>query len=93
MAEELAAITGTQLVRLLRLDGWQERRGFTREGIYFSKRFPDGTHRSTAIAPKRRPLAAGTLSAILGPKQTALGRVGLRVSLTARMFTTGSRVV
>lgn len=65
-------------MRLLRLDGWQERVDFAREGIFFFKRAPDGKVRSTTVAPKRRPLAPGTLSAILGPRQTGIGRDGLR---------------
>lgn len=77
MADTLPAVTGRQLIRLFRCDGWEEKSKRTREGIFFFKRFPDGTVRRTVIPPKRRPLTPGLLSAILGPKQSGIGRDGL----------------
>ncbi len=75
MADDLPAISGRQLMRLLRLDGWQAGRRST-HGIVHTKRFSDRT-RVTTIPDKRRPLAAGTLAEILGTKQTGIGRQGL----------------
>lgn len=77
MPDALPAITGVQLVRLLRRDGWQEKPERTREGIFFYKRHPDGKVRTTVIPMKRRPLTPGTLSTILGTKQSGIGRAGL----------------
>ncbi len=76
MAEALPAITGVQLVRLFRRAGWLEGRR-TKEGIFFSRRGLDGQTHTTVIPTKRRPLTPGTLAAILGPKQSGIGRSGL----------------
>ncbi|MGH2584894.1 MAG: hypothetical protein ACRDJE_08275 [Dehalococcoidia bacterium] len=75
MADDLPAITGRELMRLLRLDSRQIGRRST-HGIVHTKRFPDRT-RVTTIPDKRRPLATGTLLDILGPRQTGIGRHGL----------------
>jgi predicted RNA binding protein YcfA (HicA-like mRNA interferase family) len=72
----LPAITGKQLIRLLRLDGWQVARK-ANHGQSLTKVFPDGTTRVTVVPDKRSVLPPGTLGAILGPKQTGLGRSGL----------------
>lgn len=77
MAEELPAITGIQLIRLFRLAGWEEIRN-SREGIVFRMALPGERTRVTVIPRKRRPLTPGTLSAILGAKQSGIGRVGVR---------------
>jgi predicted RNA binding protein YcfA (HicA-like mRNA interferase family) len=77
MADNLPVITGKQLVRLFRQDGWEEKSQRAREGIFFYKRFPDGTVRATVIAPKPRPLTPGTLAAIPGPTQSGIDREGL----------------
>ena len=50
----------------------------SREGIVFRKLFADGRTRVTVIPRKRRPLTPGTLSAILGAKQSGIGREGLQ---------------
>ena len=76
MAGALPAVTGRQLIRLLRRDGWTSARRST-HGRFLSKTFPDGTVRTTVVPDKRRPLAPGTLGDILGPLQTGLGRDGL----------------
>jgi predicted RNA binding protein YcfA (HicA-like mRNA interferase family) len=75
MADDRPAISGRQVMRLLRLDGWEPGRRST-HGIVHTKRFPDRV-RVTTIPDKRRPLASGTLADILGPKQTGIGRDGL----------------
>jgi predicted RNA binding protein YcfA (HicA-like mRNA interferase family) len=76
MADDLPAISGRQLMRLLRLDGWTEVRRAT-HGIAFRKTFPGERTRVTVVPDKRRPLVPGTLADILGMKQTGLGRQGL----------------
>lgn len=75
MATTLPAITGKQLIRLLRRDGWTEVRR-TNHGIAFTKTIDD-RKRLTLVPDKRSTLPDGTLAAILGPKQSGLGRVGL----------------
>ena len=76
MADTLPALTGVQLIRLFRQDGWSEKPKQTREGVFFYKHFPEGMRR-TVISPKRRPLTPGLLAAIIGPKQSGIGREGL----------------
>ncbi|MCX6024185.1 MAG: hypothetical protein NTZ05_21125 [Chloroflexi bacterium] len=71
-------ITGPQLQRLLRLDGWTEA-GRRTHGTYFSKRFPgESMPRSTVIMNKDDPLRDKTLGDVLSAKQTGLGRRGLQ---------------
>jgi predicted RNA binding protein YcfA (HicA-like mRNA interferase family) len=72
----LPAITGRQLIRLLKLDGWEEGRR-ANHGRSLHKTFDDGRTRVTLVPDKRTPLPTGTLAAILGAKQTGLGRDGL----------------
>ena len=69
------SITAKELIRLLTLDGWVETR-WTLHGLGMAKRFPDGRIKVTVI-PRRGVLPPGTLAAILGTKQTGLGRTGL----------------
>lgn len=75
---ELPAISGKVLLRLLQLDGWTIQRYVT-HGYAVIKRFPDGYTRRTIIPNKSSSLPAGTLAAILGPRQSGLGREGLLV--------------
>ena len=75
-AGSLPAITGRQLMRLLLRDGWF----FVRRaphGRFYAKTLPDGRRIHATVPDKRRPIPPGTLSAILGPLQTGLGREGL----------------
>ncbi len=59
-------------------DGW-ERRGRRTHGIFYSKLFPGETFpRSTVIPDKSDDLPTGILGAILGVKQTGIGRGGLQ---------------
>lgn len=76
MRASLPAITGKQLIRLFRRDGWTEA-GRRTHGIAFTKVSPDGAVRVTIIPDKRGPLPSGTLAAVLGPKQSSIGRDGL----------------
>ncbi len=72
-----ANLSGRQLIELLDKDGWIQGRR-TRHGIFYSKQFPgERIPRSTVIPDKSDPLPDGTLGAILGVKQTGLGRSGL----------------
>jgi hypothetical protein len=74
--DEIPAISGKQLIRLFRPDDWEQLRR-VRHGIAFARTGPDGNRRVTVIPDKRGPLPAGTLAAILGPRQSGLGRDGL----------------
>ena len=65
-------------MRLLERDGWTQGRR-TNHGIFFYKQLPgENRPRTTVIPDKSEPLPNGTLGAILGPKQTGIGRNGLQ---------------
>lgn len=70
------SIKGRQLLRLLIADGWEYVRDAP-HGKWLRKRFRNET-RFTTVKDDNAVIPAGTLSAILGPKQTGLGRRGLR---------------
>lgn len=74
--QKTAAITGKQLLKLLAADGWEVTRP-ARHGLFLSKRFSDAT-RITVVKNTKAVIPPGTLSSILGPKQTGLGKTGLR---------------
>lgn len=76
MANTHPAITGRQLIRMLRLDGWEVVRR-AKHGQALAKMGPDGRKRVTVVPDKRSPLPGGTLADILGPLQTQIGRQGL----------------
>ena len=74
-------ITARELVRLLLRDGWTDE-GPSRHGIKLAKLFGD-RRRVTQIPTKKYRsrsaiLPQGTLNAILGDRQTGLGRQGLQ---------------
>jgi len=71
----LPAVSGKQLIRLLISDGWIEGRRAT-HGMTLTKKF-GATTRVTFVPDKKAILPDGTLHAILGSKQTQLGRKGL----------------
>lgn len=71
----LPAITGKQLIKLLRKDGWKIHRR-TRHGIALIKVMSDRT-RVTIVQDTRAPLPDGTISKILGQDQTGIGKRGL----------------
>jgi len=75
MSAGLPAITGPELIKLLKKDGWQERDRAT-HGLALTKSLPDGRVLVTIVPTKSRSLPKGTLNAIL--KQTELGRDGLQ---------------
>ena len=76
MPAGLPAMTGKRLINLLKRDGWEEVR---QRGSHVSlkKSFGDRTRR-TVIPNTGASLPGGTLSAILGDRQTGLGRQGLK---------------
>jgi predicted RNA binding protein YcfA (HicA-like mRNA interferase family) len=72
---QLPALSGRQLIELLQRDGWVFKRRAT-HGVALAKRFGDRT-RVTVIPDTSVPLDDGTLAAILGVKQTGIGKKGL----------------
>lgn len=72
---EAPAISGKKLIRLLRKDDWIVKRQ-AEHGVALAKFFPDRT-RVTVIPNTTVSLDDGTLGAILGPKQTGIGKRGL----------------
>jgi len=69
---KLPAISGKKLIKLLRKDGWEVKRR-AQHGIALAKTIGDHT-RVTVIPDTRASLDEGTLAAILGPKQTNIGK-------------------
>ena len=74
--QETPAVTGKQLLKLLMADGWEIVRQ-TRHGLILHKRFSNTT-RITVVKDTKAVIPDGTLGSILGPKQTGLGKAGLR---------------
>ena len=74
MGDSLPQISGYDLIKLLEKDGWTAGTRST-HGVKLSKKFPDRI-RVTIIPTKHKAMPAGTLSAILGSKQTGIGRDG-----------------
>ena len=72
---KIPAISGKQLLRLLKKDGWLVKRR-TKHGLSVIKRVGNRTI-VTIIPDTRASLDEGTLMAILGSKQTKLGKKGL----------------
>ena len=75
MGAQLPAISGKQLARLLVKDGWIAA-GRRTHGVAYVKE-SNGRKRICIVQTTTRPLPSGTLSAILGLKQTGLRRKGL----------------
>ncbi len=76
MSSDIPALRGSQLYRLLLTDGWEPIR-HANHGIFMTKRFGN-IRRTTIVKNTRAIIPSGTLGAILGPRQTGLGRAGLR---------------
>ena len=76
MPQSLPAITGKQLVRLLEMDGFIIKRRAT-HGLSMAKQLGDRTI-VTVVPDTTESLPEGTLGNILGPKQTGIGKRGLR---------------
>ena len=73
--QEVPSITGFQLIKLLKKDGWIVGRK-ANHGRTMTKRIGNRT-RVTFVPEQRASLPSGTLSAILSQKQTGIGRSGL----------------
>ncbi len=71
MGDDLPAVSGVQLMRLLEKDGWKDGKHGTHGVVYIKH------SRSTIVPNKRKSLPKGTLATILSEKQTGLGRAGL----------------
>jgi predicted RNA binding protein YcfA (HicA-like mRNA interferase family) len=72
---QLPSISGKKLIKLLQKAGWIIH-GRTRHGVALRKHIADRT-RVTIVPDTNAPLDDGTLSAILGFKQTNIGKKGL----------------
>ena len=68
-------MTGKALIRLLVADGWVRVRS-NPHGVWMRKQ-EEGRTRFTTVKDTRENIPQTTLSQILGPKQTGLGRDGL----------------
>ncbi len=75
MGKSSPAITGRQLIRLLEKGGWKKGRR-ANHGIVLTK-YIGGQTRVTFVPDTSKSLPDGTLSAILGLKQTSIGKKGL----------------
>jgi len=73
--QSIPALSGFELIKILKKDGWIEHRRTT-HGIALKKRIEDRT-RVTIVPKTRATLPTGTLMAIMGEKLTGLGRSGL----------------
>ena len=73
--QKIPALSGIELIKLLRKEGWIEHRQ-TNHGIALTKKIYDRT-KVTIIPKSKTSLPKGTLMAILGPKQTGIGAKGL----------------
>ena len=71
----LSPLSGRKLIKLLQRDGWVCKRR-ARHGVALAKRFSEHV-RVTVIPDTNAILDDGTLGAILGPKQTNIGKAGL----------------
>ena len=71
----IPSLTGRQLIKLLEEDGWLTGRK-SRHGRTLTKTI-GGKNVVTFVPEKRSVLPDGTLSQILGKKQTGLGKAGL----------------
>lgn len=75
MYTKAPALTGKQLIKLLKKDGWVVGRK-AQHGVSLTKSIGNRT-KVTFIPDTRASLDSGTLGAILGVKQTGLGKRGL----------------
>ena len=77
MNEDLPAITGKELIKLLEKAGWQKGRK-AKHGRCLTRRDPNsGKTRVAFIPEKTRSLPKSTLGKIIGPQQMNIGRNGL----------------
>lgn len=72
---KIPAISGKKLIKLLKKDAWLVKRQ-AKHGVALAKTTSDRT-RVTVVPDTSASLDDGTLAAILGPKQTGIGKKGL----------------
>jgi len=72
---KVPAISGKKLIKLLKKDDWIAKR-HAQHGVALAKSFA-GRTRVTWIPDTSASIDDGTLAAILGPKQTGIGKKGL----------------
>lgn len=72
---KLPNLSGKKLIKLLEKDGWVVKRK-ARHGVALTKRSSDRT-RVTVVPDSSAILDDGTLGAIVGHKQTDIGKEGL----------------
>jgi predicted RNA binding protein YcfA (HicA-like mRNA interferase family) len=77
MSGGIPAITGHELIRLLKRDGWEED-GRRTHGVAMKKLDDDGILRITTIPTHAGSLPIKTLASILGSKQTNIGMDGFK---------------
>jgi len=73
--QKIPALSGVELIKLLRKEGWVEHRQ-TNHGVALTKKINDKT-KVTIIPKSKTSLPKGILMAIFGPKQTGIGTKGL----------------
>ena len=73
--QKTPALSGLDLIRILKKEGWAEHRQ-TNHGVALVKK-AGGRMKVTIIPKSKASLPKGTLMAILGPKQTGIGSKGL----------------
>jgi len=77
MQNDLPAISGLQLIKLLEQDGWENKR-HANHGKSLVKYFPKSRITKVAVIPNSsKSLPQRTLGCILSVKQTGIGRRGL----------------
>lgn len=79
----MLAVTGKALIKLLLADEGYTIWRVNTHGTILGK-WVDGRMYRTTIKDNREDIPPGTLAAILGPKQTGLGRAWLERKLAAR---------
>ena len=72
---DLPALTGRQLIALLKKDGWTDC-GRVTHGVSLQKRGADGRTR-IAVVPDKSVVLGETLHRIISVKQSGIGRQGL----------------
>ena len=75
MSKQIPAISGIELTKLLQKDQWLVK-GYCRHGMMLQKDI--GERKLITVIPQKScSLPKGTLSDILGPRQTRIGKDGL----------------
>ncbi|GEM_PF-716348 len=83
MASKLPQLSGNELIRLYKENGWVAD-GRRTHGLALVKEL-HGERIVVIIPTKNRPLKDRTLNGIIGPKQSRVGRAGLLAMLENRV--------